>query len=60
MLNYAIELRFINEMQIFITTLDKFCTEDCTTCGAEVDDISSYENSNPDTIDIIVDGGSLD
>lgn len=56
----ALDLRSINDMLSFIKTLDKYCTNTCQTCGQAVDDISSYENSNPDTIDIIVDGGSLD
>lgn len=59
-LQYALDLRYVNEMQLIIDTLDKFCTNECTTCGGNVEDISDYENSNPDTIDIIVDGGSLD
>lgn len=58
-LKYAIELRYINEMLNLLSTLDEYCTNDCETCG-EVVDISAYENNNPDTIYIILDGESLD
>jgi C4-type Zn-finger protein len=40
--------------------LDKYCTNECTTCGGKVEDVSSYENSNPDTIEIILDGGTAE
>ncbi len=59
-LHYAMNQRNVEVMISIINTLDKYCTEDCTGCGGEVNDVSSYENSNPDTIEIIVDGGSLD
>lgn len=55
---FALEKRMVNQMQLIIDTLDKFCVNKCTTCGGNVKDISDYENSNPDTINIIVDGGT--
>lgn len=56
---YALELGYINEMLRAIKVLDKYCTNECGSCKGTVDDISSYENSNPDTIDIIIDGGDI-
>lgn len=55
---FAIDLRWVNEMQFLIEALDSICTNECTTCGGSIEDISSYENSNPDTINIIIDGGT--
>lgn len=55
---FALERRMINQMQLFISTLDKFCPGKCSTCGGNIKDISDYENSNPDTINIIIDGGN--
>jgi hypothetical protein len=57
-LELALEIRHINKILTLIETLDKYCTNKCQTCGDPVDDISSYENSNPDTITIIIDGGT--
>ncbi|AGO48976.1 structural protein [Cellulophaga phage phi14:2] len=58
-LKMALELRFINEMLNIIKALDKYCTNNCSTCGQEID-ASDYENNNPDSINIILDGESLD
>lgn len=59
-LEFALDLRFIDDILLNIKTLDKYCVNDCQSCGSNIEDISSFENSNPDTINIIVDGGSLD
>lgn len=56
-LEYALDLRYINEILLLVETLDKYCTNKCNSCGKGTSDISSYENSNPDTIEIIVFGG---
>lgn len=56
-LEYSIDLRFINEMLLIIDSLNKYCIDPCTTCSGNTESINDYENSNPDTIEIIVDGG---
>lgn len=34
-LEYAISLGFINEILLAVYTLDKFCSNECTTCGSK-------------------------
>lgn len=58
-LEYASELRYIDDMLNILNALEKYCTNDCNSCGQETN-VDDYENNNPDTIDIILDGESLD
>ena len=47
---FALERRMINQMQLLIGTLDKFCVNKCTTCSGNTKDVTDYENFNPDNL----------
>lgn len=61
-LEYALELRFIDEIILFTDVLNKYCSNECQSCGenSNVENISSGEILNPDdiTLNITLDGGS--
>jgi hypothetical protein len=59
-LEYALQFRFIDEILNFINILNKFCSNECQTCGkySNVIDITSQDTLNPDNINITVDGGT--
>ena len=52
-LEYAIDLRFIEEIKILVASLDKYCTSDCLSCGASTEDTQPFQNDP----DLILDGG---
>lgn len=60
-LYHAIELKFIDEILLLIKALNKFCSNECKTCGQyeNINDNTSQDNNNPDDIDVVIDGGQV-
>ena len=55
----ALEYRYINEILLYIKTLDVFCSDTCTTCNKVTTVDNTTEDAlNPDDIIIQVDGGN--
>lgn len=60
-LEYAIELGFPNEIVNITKTLDKYCSDECKSCGGyqNIKDNNDSDTSNTDDLEIIVDGGGV-
>lgn len=59
---YTLEDRYIDEMLTFITVLNTYCNNTCSTCGKYKNIVSSTgeDIQNPSGVTVILDGGSLD
>lgn len=57
-LQYSLEQRFISEILKFIKILDKFCNDDCKTCGENILSNNSEDILNPNNIIVNIDGGN--
>lgn len=58
----AITLQFPTEILTLKKALDKYCSNTCRTCSqyTNIKETDTSSNNDPSSIDIIIDGGSLD
>ena len=60
-LEKALENRYIDDILLFFSVLDKYCDNECNTCGKRsVVDSTTEDTVGSSTITIKLDGGSLD